>query len=129
MPEEIVTTTSHAKYDVMAGSRLNFIENRVIPLCRRLEAEEDAVVKAIDPAAEGWFDVEDHPLLAEARRGRLAAARAGFEMGVPFNDLNQSFALGFRPLPWGDRGYVPKGMLRVDGLDHAKTQRTQRKQK
>jgi hypothetical protein len=107
VPEEIITTTNAAKYDVMAGARLNFIENRVVPLCRRLEAEDDVIVKSIDPAADGWFDTEDHPVLAAARRDRLAAARAGFDMGVPFNELNRAFALGFKPLPWGDQGYVP----------------------
>jgi hypothetical protein len=95
----------------MAGARLNFIENRVVPLCRRLEAEDDIIVKSIDPAADGWFDTEDHPVLAAARRDRLAAARAGFDMGVPFNELNRAFALGFKPLPWGDRGYVPSTMV------------------
>jgi len=115
VPEEVITTTSNAKYDVMAGARLNFIENRVIPLCRRLEAEEDVAVKSLDPGARGWFDVEDHPLLTESRRARLAAARAGFDMGIPFNDLNQAFDLGFRPLPWGDKGFVPSGMQPVSG--------------
>src|SRR5437588_1319796 len=38
VPEELTTTTDGAKYDVMPGARLNFIENRVAPLCRRLEA-------------------------------------------------------------------------------------------
>jgi phage portal protein BeeE len=42
VPEEIVTTTDHNKYDVMQGARLNFIENRIAPLCARLEAEENA---------------------------------------------------------------------------------------
>jgi HK97 family phage portal protein len=107
VPEEIITTTNAAKYDVMAGARLNFIENRVVPLCRRLEAEDDILVKSIDPKADGWFDTEDHPVLAAARRDRLAAARAGFDMGVPFNELNRAFALGFKPLPWGNQGYVP----------------------
>src|ERR1043165_3001502 len=44
VPEEIITTTDHAKYDIMQGARLNFIENRVAPLCARLEAEENATV-------------------------------------------------------------------------------------
>jgi HK97 family phage portal protein len=115
VPEEIITTTNAAKYDVMAGARLNFIENRVVPLCRRLEAEDDLTVKSIDPTADGWFDTEDHPVLAAARRERLASARAGFEMGVPFNELNRAFDLGFKPLPWGDRGYVPSAMQPADG--------------
>jgi HK97 family phage portal protein len=110
VPEEIITSTNAAKYDVMAGARLNFIENRVVPLCRRLEAEEDACIKSIEPSARGWFDVEDHPVLAQARRDRLAAARTGFEMGIPFNELNRALDLGFRPQPWGDRGYVPTAM-------------------
>jgi HK97 family phage portal protein len=113
VPEEIITSTNNAKYDVMAGARLNFIENRVIPLCRRLEAEEAVTVRSIDAEADGWFDVEDHPVLTEARRSRLAAARAGFDMGIPFNDLNRAFDLGFRPLPWGDQGYVPTTMQAV----------------
>jgi HK97 family phage portal protein len=115
VPEEIVTSTNNAKYDVMAGARLNFIENRVLPLCRRLEAEEDVTVKAIDPTADGWFDVEDHPVLTEARRARLAAARAGFDMGIPLNDLNRAFDLGFRPFPWGEQGYIPSAMVLADG--------------
>ena len=122
VPEEIITTTSAAKYDVMAGARLNFIENRVVPLCRRLEAEDDVTVKSIDPMADGWFDTEDHPVLAAARRERLAAARAGFDMGVPFNELNRAFDLGFKPLPWGDKGYIPSAMQPADGLAPAKPQ-------
>jgi len=114
VPEEIITTTNAAKYDVMAGARLNFIENRVVPVCRRLEAEDDVTVKAIDPTADGWFDTEDHPVLAAARRERLAAARAGFDMGVPFNELNRAFDLGFRPLPWGDQGHIPSAMQPAD---------------
>jgi HK97 family phage portal protein len=115
VPEEIITTTNAAKYDVMSGTRLNFIENRVLPLCRRLEAEDDKTVKCIDPAAHGWFDTEDHPVLAASRRERLAAARAGFDMGVPFNELNRAFDLGFKPLPWGDQGYVPTAMQPAGG--------------
>ena len=106
VPEEIVTTTDTAKYDVMEGARLNFIENRVAPLCRRLEATEDVLVKTIDPRAAGWFDLDSLPLMQKARRTRLAAAKAGFEMGIPFNELNRVLDLGFKPLPWGEQGWL-----------------------
>ena len=115
VPEEIVSSTDHAKYDVMAGARLNFIENRVAPLCHRLEAGEDATVKSLDPRASGWFDLDSLPILQDARRQRLTAARAGFDMGVPFNELNRVLDLGFRPLPWGDRGYLAAGLREVAG--------------
>jgi phage portal protein BeeE len=110
VPEEIVTSADHAKYDVMAGARLNFIENRVAPLCSRLEAAEQVTVQAIDPRASGWFELDGLPIMQDARRNRLAAAKTGFDMGIPFNELNRVLDLGFQPLPWGDTGYVPSTM-------------------
>jgi hypothetical protein len=110
VPEEIITGTDHAKYDVMQGARQNFIENRVAPLCRRLEAEEQVVVKSLDLRADGWFDLDSLPIMQQAQRTRLAAAKAAFDMGVPFNELNRVLDLGFKPLPWGEEGYVPTGM-------------------
>lgn len=113
VPEEIVTTTATAKYDVMAGARLNFIENRVAPLCRRLEAEEEVTVKSLDRRAVGWFDLDSLPIMQQARRNRLATARTGFEMGVPFNELNRVLDLGFKPMPWGDAAYVTSSVQKV----------------
>jgi HK97 family phage portal protein len=111
VPEEIITATDHAKYDVMQGARLNFIENRVIPLCARLQAEEAVTVRAIDPTAVGWFDTDSLPIMQDARRNRLNTAKIGFDMGIPFNELNRIFDLGFKDLPWGDTGYVPSNVL------------------
>jgi phage portal protein BeeE len=115
VPEEILTATDHAKYDVMQGARQNFIENRVAPLCCRLEAAEDVVVKSLDPSAVGWFDLDSLPIMQQARRNRLMAARTGFEMGIPFNELNRVLDLGFKHLPWGDEGYVAAGVKKVEG--------------
>jgi HK97 family phage portal protein len=123
VPEEIVATTDNSKYDVMAGARLNFIENRVAPLCARLEAAEEVAVKALDPAASGWFDLDSLPIMQQARQGRLVAARAGFEMGVPFNELNRVLDLGFKPLPWGDTGYVAGNFQAVTGEGSSETRR------
>ena len=113
VPEEILTATDHAKYDVMQGARLNFIENRVAPLCRRLEADEEVTVKSLDRGAVGWFDLDSLPIMQQAQRNRLTTARTAFEMGVPFNELNRVLDLGFKRLPWGDKGFVPSTMQNV----------------
>jgi hypothetical protein len=97
----------------MQGARLNFIENRVAPLCARLEAAEDLAVKALDPRAVGWFDLDSLPIMQQAQRNRLVTARTAFDMGVPFNELNRVFDLGFKRLPWGDKGYVAGTMQPV----------------
>ena len=83
VPEEIITSTNNAKYDVMAGARLNFIENRVAPLCRRLEAEEDRVVKTFDRNATGWFDIEALPIMQAALQNRLKSAKLAFDSTNP----------------------------------------------
>jgi len=113
VPEEIVTSTDSAKYDVMRGARLNFIENRVAPLCGRLEAGEQVTVRSLDSKAVGWFDLDSLPILQEARRQRLVAARTGFDMGIPFNELNRVLDLGFTALPWGNTGYLSTRFQRL----------------
>ena len=117
VPEEIITATPHSKYDVMHGARLNFVENRIAPLCSRLEAEETATVKAIDPNAVGWFDVDSLPIMQEARRSRLATAKTGFDMGIPLNELNRVFDLGFKSFPWGNTGYLLNRLTPVGNLN------------
>jgi phage portal protein BeeE len=116
VPEEVVTTTDKAKYDVMQGARLNFIENRIAPLCARLEAAEESTVKVIDPNAVGWFDVDSLPIMQEARRSRLVAAKNGFDMGIPFNELNRVFDLGFKSFPWGNTGYLSNKLTPAGSL-------------
>ena len=130
VPEEIVSSTDHNKYDVMQGARLNFVENRIAPLCARLEAHENhttipALCAGLGASAYpsenqktktknlpvGWFDLDSLPIMQTARRIRLAAAKTGFDMGIPFNDLNRVLDLGFQPLPWGDTGYLPKTLV------------------
>ena len=113
VPEEIISTTDKAKFDVMQGARLNFIENRVAPLCSRLEAEEETTVKTIDRKAVGWFDIDSLPIMQLARRSRLGAAKTGFDMGIPFNELNRIFDLGFKSLPWGNTGYLPSKLTKA----------------
>ena len=120
VPEEIVATTENSKYDVMAGARQNFIENRIAPLCARLEAEENCTTvpailgsslnhqrSTINPPVVGWFDLDSLPIMQQARRNRLAAAKLGFDMGIPLNELNRLLDLGVAPLPWGNTGYLP----------------------
>lgn len=113
VPEEIVCETDHAKYDVMRGARLNFIENRVAPLCRRLEAAEIKTVNALQPGALGWFDLDSLPSMQDAQRQRIDTARSAFEMGIPFNELNRVLDLGFKALPGGDVSYIGAGMRKA----------------
>lgn len=84
-----------------------FIENTVTNLCRQIEAAFTPIVKRFDPSYELWFDVDSLPIMQEARRDRLDAAGKAFGMGVPLNDINQAYDLGFPDYDWGKKGYLP----------------------
>jgi len=98
-----------------------FIENTVTNKCRQLEASFSPLAKRFDPAFELWFDIDSLPIMQEARRDRLTAATAAFGLGVPLNDINQVYDLGFKKYPWGDEGYLPFN-LQVAGEEKGQTE-------
>jgi hypothetical protein len=57
--------------------------------------------------------------MQEALKTRLIAAKAGFDMGIPFNLLNREFDLGFPSFPWGNTGYLPAKLQPVGTLAEA----------
>jgi len=96
--------------------RLTFIENTVSGLCRRLEAAMEPLIKSMDPNLDGWFDLDSLPIMQAARRDRMTTAAKAFSMGVPFNELNQVYDLGFAPMPWGNKGYIPATLREAGAL-------------
>jgi hypothetical protein len=64
----------------------------------------------------GWFDIDSLPIMQQARRDRLAAAKIGFDMGIPLNELNRVLDLGFKPLPHGDTPYLPKTLQSIQSI-------------
>ncbi len=93
--------------------RLNFVENTMTAICRRLEAAVQPIVKSFGADLYGWFDIESLPLMQNARRQRIMSAASAFNMGVPFNAVNQVYQLGFPELPWGNDAYLPTNLNKV----------------
>jgi len=58
---------------------------------------------------DGWWLLSAGIWLG-ALRSRLTAAKTGFDMGVPFNELNRVLDLGFKTLPHGDTCYLPTNL-------------------
>ena len=95
-------STDSAGYDVMAGSRLNFVENRLSLSSPTAGRRRHNGQKPLDPAlAGGWFLMSktipsSFPGLLHPSR---AAAKAGFDMGVPsINSTAPSTRLRAPPL-------------------------------
>lgn len=91
-----------------------FVENTITNFCRSLEAAFTPIVKRFDPSFELWFDIDSLPIMQEARRDRLDAAGKAFGLGVPLNDINTVYDLGFRKFPHGDTAYLPFNLQPVE---------------
>jgi HK97 family phage portal protein len=114
VPQEIIGFTEDANRSVSESARLNFVENRISPLCERLEAAFDPLIKAIDPTLWGWFDIECLPIMAAARRERYTSATVAFNMGVPIDECGEIFDLGLpMNLPHAGKSFLPFSLQEV----------------
>ena len=117
VPQEIIGFTEDANRSVSDSARLNFIENRIAPLCERIEAALDPFIKSQDADLYGWFDIEALPIMQAARRERYAVAMQAFNMGVPIDDCSDIFDLGLPDdLPHAGKSFLPFSLQEVGGV-------------
>jgi HK97 family phage portal protein len=107
VPPTVMGFSEDANRAVAQEERFNFIEQTILPLCARLEAFVEPILKSFGHDLCGWFDADCLPIMQEARRQRGDAASKFFAMGVPLNDINRAFDLGLPQYPWGATGYLP----------------------
>ena len=117
VPQELIGFTEDANRSVSGSARLNFIENTCAPHAARLEASLLLLLSVFGPNLYAYFDFDDLPIAQAARLERVTTATALFNMGVPFNDLNESLDLGLPARPWGDRAYLPFSLQEVGSTD------------
>ena len=113
VPQELLGFTEDANRSVGDAARLNFIENRIAPLCSRLEAAVEPVVQILDPKVRGEFYVKGTPVMQAAQRARVDTATKAFALGATFNDCNRIYDLGFPAYPWGDKSFLPFSLQEV----------------
>ena len=115
VPQTVLGFTEDANRAVDQSQWIGWIHHVIAPLCGRLEAAFQPVIRlfAGRQPVYGWFDIEDLPEMVAARRGRMDAAEKLFAMGVPLNDINRTLDLGLPVYPWGNQGYVPAQMQRI----------------
>ena len=115
VPQEILGYTEDANRSVAECARLNFMEHRIIPLCRRLEAAIDPIIRKYDPRLRGEFHVKGTPVMQAAQRQRVDTATKLFMLGVPMDAINDSLDLGLPPLPHGSDSFLPANVSKVGG--------------
>jgi len=114
VPQEIIGFTEDANRSVGESARLNFIENRILPLCERLEAALAPLIQKMDPTLQGWFDIECLPIMQTARRSRFQSAQQAFGLGTPIDVCNEIFDLGLPDdLPHAGKSFLPFSIQEV----------------
>jgi HK97 family phage portal protein len=131
VPQEVIGFTEDANRSVSESARLNFMENRIAPLCRRLEAAIQPVIDQVvgtDRRAvrvRGEFHIKSAPVMQAAQRSRIDSGEKLFSMGVPLNTVNTVLDLGLPKLPHGDTAYVPGKLTEVGPLGKVGPERAQ----
>lgn len=95
------------------AEQLQFVESAVAPLCAHLEASIEPIVTSFGPGLVGWFDLESLPVMQATRRARLDTAIKAFNIGVPLNDANQVYDLGFPEYEWGNKSFLPFNLQEI----------------
>jgi HK97 family phage portal protein len=117
VPQELLGFTEDANRSVSDAARLNFMENRIAPLCRRLEAGILPIIHRFDSGrhtgVRGEFHIEATPVMQAAQRARIDSAAKLFALGVPMNTVNRVLDLGLPSLPHGDTSYLPSKLQKV----------------
>lgn len=111
VPQELLGFTEDANRSVSETARLNFFENRIMPICKRIESALVPLIRAYDENLYGWFDFDSTPIMQTRRLQMIDAAETLWRMGVPFNDINRVFDLGFPRYPWHDIGFLPESVF------------------
>jgi HK97 family phage portal protein len=106
VPQELLGYTEDANRSVSEAARLNFVENRIAPLCKRLEAGIDPIVKMFGRELRGEFHVKATPVMQSAQRARIDSGLKLFSVGVPLNVVNHVLDLGLPELAHGERSFL-----------------------
>jgi phage portal protein BeeE len=134
VPQELLGYTEDANRSVSEVARLNFFQNRIAPLCKRLEAGIDPIVKMFGRELHGEFQVKATPVMQAAQRARIDSGLKLFGVGVPLNVVNQVLDLGLPELVHGERSFLSGRYEELDaqresgrGLPQSKTCRNSRR--
>ena len=114
VPQELLGFTEDANRSVSEAARLNFVENRIAPLCKRLQAGIDPIVKMFGRELRGEFQVNTTPIMMAAQRARIDSGLKLFGVGVPLNVVNHVLDLGLPELAHGERSFLSARYVELD---------------
>lgn len=92
VPQELLGYSEDSNRSVGETVRLNFIENRISPLCGRIEQHLTELAKLLDPRFTGKIHlaVRDHPAMIQARLNRAAIGETLLTIGWTRQEIDRT---------------------------------------
>jgi len=107
----ILDNSSYSNYET--ALKVFFFFN-IIPKLQRINAYITSLAQLYDKNMYFEFDVSNEEALKENETQKAQTAQIYFNMGIPFNIVNQRLNLGFPEIEGGDIGYLPFSLQPVD---------------
>jgi phage portal protein BeeE len=112
VPQPMVGLLEDATLANIETARRIFWIDTMIPLLRLIRGQLNRqLAEQFGPEWAIDYDTSDVEALREDYAKKLTEARALFDMGVPFNVINEKLELGMDPIDGGDVGYLSAGLL------------------
>lgn len=107
VPQPMVGLLEDATLANIETARRIFWIDTMIPLLRLIRGQLNRqLAEQFGPEWAIDYDTSDVEALREDYAKKLTEARALFDMGVPFNLINEKLELGMKPIDGGDVGYL-----------------------
>lgn len=99
----------------------SFWQDQIVPEARYIESWLSATLfSGRIPETQGLYPLFDFSKV-QALQSNVSVnsevAKRYFDMGLPVNQINERLELGFEPVPWGDIGYLPMGLVPADQIE------------
>lgn len=112
VPKTMLGITEDLNYATFVGQKRVFWTDTIIPILERLAEEINSqFFDRFMPDVYCAFDFSGVLALQEDIKERSEVANRFFNMGVPFNMINERLNLGFDEVPGGDIGYLPFSLV------------------
>jgi len=114
VPPMLVGILDDATYSNYETAVKAFFVFGIIPKLKRISEVISTVVQRFDPSLYFEFDLSNEDALKDDEKKKVEVAKLYFDMGVPFNTINQRLNLGYEDIEGGDIGFLPAGLKPVD---------------
>jgi HK97 family phage portal protein len=110
VPDSEISNYQNLNYATASSVKIEFWTATLIPIMKMIEAALYSRLMLGPGQGKYWveFDLSQVEALAEDDLSKLTAAKQAIDLGVPFNEVNERFQLGYEKQDgWGDAPLLP----------------------